>query len=370
MLFVCLSHFSDAYARSAPGDLVFTILQHVAMLASPTFVLISGLLLGFLYRTHPEAMPTLRVKLVDRGLFLLTIGHLLIAVAHVPIAGGFGAALQWGFITDVIGFGLLFGPTMVERTTAKTRLTLAFAAYTLSWIAVVGWRPETAALERVKEYVFGAVALPHLGPRLVVDCFPLIPWLALYIAATALGERLGALFRARSTARANVVLTRLAVTCFIAALAAKAVPFGLHWLGWLPPSEITWVLSWPFQKQPPSPVYLGFFGGLGLLVLRAVLAIEAQPALRRWLVLPATVGRASLAVFIAQYYLYFTLIVLWRPALSVFWPLLFAASVAVLVGVALQWERYGSNDLFSVGYRRLVAASPRPHMVSAPRDAP
>src|SRR6202008_2746048 len=147
MLFVCLAHFSDAYARGASGrDLDFAILQHVAMLATPTFVLISGLLLGFLYRTPPEAMPTLKAKLFDRGLFLLTVGHLLIAVAHVPIAGGLGAALQWGFITDVIGFGLLFGPALVEPTTAKTRLTLALAAYTLSWIAVVAWRPPTAAL--------------------------------------------------------------------------------------------------------------------------------------------------------------------------------------------------------------------------------
>jgi uncharacterized membrane protein len=365
MLFVCLAHFSDAYARSARGhDLDFAILQHVAMLASPTFVLISGLLLGVLYQMHPEAMPTLKAKLVDRGLFLLTIGHLLIVVAHVPIAGGLGAALQWGFITDVIGFGLLFGPALVERTTAKTRLTLAIAAYTLSWIVVVGWRPPTAGLERVKEYVFGAVLLPHLGPRLVVDCFPFIPWLALYVAATALGERLGTLLRAASTARASRLLTRLALACLVAAVAGKAVPLGLQWLGWLPPSELTWVLTWPFQKQPPSLVYLGLFGGLGLLMVRAVLAIEARPALGRWLALPAAVGRASLAVFIVQYYVYFSVIAWWGPPFSVFWPLLFAASLAIVVGVALQWERYGNNDIFSVGYRRLVPASPRPRIAA------
>src|SRR6185436_18701477 len=108
MLFVCISHFSASYfGRLRESGIPTSALEHVALIASPTFVTLSGLLLGFLARTRPRDSVALRAKLVDRGLFMLTAGHLLIVVAHIPIAGGLGPALEWGFITDVIAIGLL-----------------------------------------------------------------------------------------------------------------------------------------------------------------------------------------------------------------------------------------------------------------------
>jgi len=69
-------------------------------------------------------------------------------------------------------------------------------------------------------------------------------------------------------------------------------------------------------------------------------------------------------VFIAQYFLYFTVLVLWSPGYSPLWPLLLLASLVVVVGVGLLWARFGSNDVFSVGYRWLVAP-PRPTTASS-----
>ena len=98
---------------------------------------------------------------------------------------------------------------------------------------------------------------------------------------------------------------------------------------------LVWTLGWPFQKQPPSPAYLGVYIGLGLRLLGGLLAGDARPALRRWLTIPAALGRAALAVFIAQYFFYFTVLALW-------------------------------NDAFSVGYRWLVATAPSP--AASPRS--
>ena len=360
MILVCLAHFNDVYLGGLPShELQFTVLQRIAMLASPTFVMISGVLLGFLYRSRPEGMPALKAKLVDRGLFLLTVGHLLIVGAHIPVAGGLGAALTWGFITDVIGLGLLIGPMLVERVGPATRLALAAAAYIVSWIAVAGWRPDSPGLEGAKEYLFGPAHFLNLGPRVVFECFPLLPWLAVYVAATVLGERLGALSAARRGEDVKITVTRAAVTCLLIGLIVKGLPFALRAVGLWPSSELAWTLGWPFQKQPPSPAYLALFVGLGLLMLRGVLAIDARPELRRWLTLPAALGRASLAAFIVQYYVYFTLVAWWRPPFSPFWPLLFVASACVVLTAGLLWERHANNDVFGVGYRQFTAALPR-----------
>src|SRR4030095_264888 len=123
MLFVCTSHFGWAYLGRLPGhEFEGALLEYVALIASPTFVTISGLLLVFLAKPRPHDSAALRAKLVDRGLFMLTIGHGLIALAHAPMAGGIGPALEWGFITDVIAVGLLIGPALIEHVRPGGRL--------------------------------------------------------------------------------------------------------------------------------------------------------------------------------------------------------------------------------------------------------
>jgi hypothetical protein len=356
MLFVCVSHFGWTYFRGMPSHgLEFTLLERVGMIASPTFVTLSGLLLGFLYRTRPDDMPALRAKLIDRALFMLTVGHIVIDLGHVPVAGGIGPAIRWGFITDVIAVGLLVGPVLIDRIPPGQRLALAAALYALAWGAFVGWRPETMAFQLFKECLFGPSGL-----RLVPGSFPIVPWLAVYIAATVVGERLGGLCAARRSVEMKAMLIRLVLACFLGALVVKGVPFGLKTLGILPPNAFMWALGWPFQKLPPSPAYLGFYAGLGLLMLRGLLAVDERPALRRWLIVPAALGRASLVAFIAQAYLYFTVMRWWNPAYSAFWPLLLVASASVVLAIGLLWEHMGSNDVFGVGYRSLSLMIRRP----------
>jgi hypothetical protein len=365
MLLVCISNFAWVHLRGVPSHtLEATVLERVSMVASPTFITLSGLLLGFLYRRRPDGMPALRAKLIDRGLFMLTAGHVVIAVAHAPMANGIQPALAWGFITDVIAVGLLVGPILVERVPPRRRLAMAGAAYTLAWVVAAGWHPETAWLGRVREYVFGP-----LGARLVPECFPLLPWLAVYVAATVLGQHLGSLYGAGRRLEATATVTRAALACALVAVAAKGIPLGLTRLGLVPPSELVWILGWPLQKQPPSPAYLGLYTALALLLLRGLLAIDEQPRRRSWLAVPAALGRASLVAFVIQYYVYFTLMKWWSPAVSASWPLLLVASAGIVVGLGLMWARLGSNDVFSVGYRWHRASAMQPQVHASPPHA-
>ena len=50
----------------------------------------------------------------------------------------------------------------------------------------------------------------------------------------------------------------------VVVLVIKGVPLALKATGLAPTSVLVWTLGWPFQKQPPSPAYLGVYAGLGL----------------------------------------------------------------------------------------------------------
>ena len=177
----------------------------------------------------------------------------------------------------------------------------------------------------------------------------------MYVAATVLGEYLGRRSAEGRSDRIIPTLGRVAIGCLLGALVIKVVPSALKAAGLFDAGMLVWTLGWPLQKQPPSPAYLLVYAALGLLLMCGLLAVDARPALRRWLVVPAAVGRASLATFIAQYYLYFTVLAWWNPGYSPAWPMLLLASIIVVVVVGVLWARLGNNDLFSVGYRRRAA---------------
>lgn len=85
MLLVCLTHFSDVhFVRSLALDGWCGMgLALVGKVATPTFVLVSGILMG--YQTEAAAgAARFRMHLLVRALFLVTIGYLLIALSFTP----------------------------------------------------------------------------------------------------------------------------------------------------------------------------------------------------------------------------------------------------------------------------------------------
>ena len=64
------------------------LVAKLSMIAFPAFMIMSGVMLGYLHRSNANQFQRIQTKLIDRGLFLLTIGHILIALAHSGVAGG------------------------------------------------------------------------------------------------------------------------------------------------------------------------------------------------------------------------------------------------------------------------------------------
>jgi hypothetical protein len=102
-------------------------------------------------------------------------------------------------------------------------------------------------------------------------------------------------------------------------------------------------------------VCLSHFG-----VCYSLLGALSQLHQRRWLMpaqqLAATLGRNSLAAFVAQAFVYYSALGAIRPTPSAAWPLWFAASLAAVLVAVVAWERAGGPRLLTVGLPALVRA--------------
>lgn len=355
MLFVCLSHFGLEYFRPLgdPAERVWT--YNIGMIASPTFMLLSGMMLGLLFHTRRESFGKISAGLADRGLFMLTAGHVLIMLTCIPRSGSFGQAVRLGFITDAVGVAVILGPLLVMRTRAAARLASAAALYLSGLLMTMAWFPENALLRAVKQVLAG----PY--PEATPNTFPFLPWLGVYLAGTVVGEWLGRCYQAGDARAAERGIMKLGAAGVAVAVLCKAAMWtagsaGPRGLG--DPAGWAYQLTSPWRKLPPSPVYLAFFGGCGLLLVGLVLMVERRQLLGWFVEWTSLLGRTSLFVFIAQFYVYYLLFFYLRLPYTPFWPLYFAASLAGLTALARVWEERGYNRYLTL--RRAPAAPPRP----------
>jgi uncharacterized membrane protein len=341
MVLVCLSHFTSAWFPSTDVSGPRQWLSVITLVASPTFVVLSGLLLGWRFRIAPERFARFRARLLDRAIFLLTVGHLAIEGSQLRRIAIGGEQPMFVVLTDVIAIALLVGPAIVTRLAIRGRLVVAAFLFATSWGLILGWSPQDELGRVVKAVLVGLrVSEQGIGGY----CVPLLPWLAMYVAATCIGHVLAGrtaqkglldcpvLWRAGLGAVCVAILQRLLV---IDTLGSDA-------------GEPIMMLSATWQKVPPGPMYLLFNGGAGLMMV-ALLAhlrrLAAGEAATRWLEL---VGRHSAIVFIAQFYVYSVLVPILEPVVPVPWPLAFLSTGALLVLFARTWERFGLERLLTV----------------------
>jgi uncharacterized membrane protein len=356
MLFVLLSHFLEGFFPNPNGFHIF--LGDVTEVASPTFVLISGALVGFLYRVRPDAFAQLRVKLIDRGLFLLTVGHLLLLGGHYAMTPTF----RWLPITDAVGFSMLVSPWIVTRTRSSSRLLFSAGLYATTWLVVAFWYPASAG-EIIKETIFGS-----LKPTFYAYVFPLLPWVSVDLAATVLGEYIAVLHVRGNHDAIGALLNRLWIGGVSSGLALAVALKGVSTL-WPVASgkfaEVVYGVRALHTRIPPGPVYLLFYGGLGMLLLRLCFIAERRTGNRVASVFvkyASAIGQSSLFTYVWQYYVYYTGLHLIRASLPFqwAWPAYFGLTAVVVLGPALWWQRAGYNRFITVGYPYLVGSQTPP----------
>jgi hypothetical protein len=347
MLLVLVTHFADTYFVDGPSVWARVLLE-LGRIASPTFMLISGIVIGFMYRARPAHFNEFRVKLVDRGLFLLAVAHPLMTLALWPTLH----TTRGVMITDAVALSMIVAPWMTTWISARARILTSVLLYTGSWIMISTWAPQSTLGLIVQETLFGT-----LTPKIYLFAFPLVPWFSLALAGSAFGEYIAA-----RTARGSDQLARMLATAMVLCVAASVVLKGgyliaLHWGLLGDPSAPAAVVVHALTarvKAPPSPVYLLFFGGLACGVLALLLAAERSGRFTRLLGYIEVFGQTSLVMFVTQSFVYYTFLHALRPRLpgGALWPLYLIVSMLPVIAVALMWHKKGCGRFITIGYSR------------------
>lgn len=338
MLLTCFSHF--AWSLDASSPTAAAALTLVGMIATPAFLLLSGAVVGAALERGVADPGLLGWRLVDRGLFVMIVGHLLLAIALAHYSGGFGPAFDNGRTTDAIGLAAVLAGMLVARRLSMPPLWLLVVIVAIGWATTVQWHPATKLGLEFKWLLLGHLHDPRAALP-VAEHF--VPYLALYFFGVHVGRRVVAPDPARA-------LTRLGASLVAAGLLVKFA--GLAFSGWIAHApDPGWAATFaPTQKLPPSPAYLLFYGGLAILMLAGCLwrfAADARTAPLLSLLVP--IGRASLVVYVFQYFVYAVALPAVPPGVLVVWPAVLVLSLLPIWAVARAWAARDGNRWLTLG---------------------
>ncbi|RKH51948.1 DUF1624 domain-containing protein [Corallococcus sp. AB050B] len=336
MLLVFLSHFADAYLYPLGGEAAHLRerLNLLTRLATPGFMLISGLMLGLLYARSRDFGP-LRTRLQRRGLFLLTVGHLLIVPTYRFWPDEPLYLLRTLVVTDTLGVALLVGPWLVTRLNGRARAALGLGLFVLSWMVSLGWWPESAVARTLKEVFFGQRQLSVL-----LSGFPVVPWLGVYLMGSLFGEWMGTWGRADAKGVGRrFELVGLGIAMGGAGLVVVHIAVHHLWHG--AGFDTLMALTSQAQKYPPGPAYLMLYGGTVLALLGLLMRAEQAGYLARYLRATSVIGRHSLLAFVLQFYVYYAGLYLLRLHYTPLWPLLFVFTAGLQWCALYAWDLRG-----------------------------
>jgi uncharacterized membrane protein len=353
MFFIGVSHISF-YLIYDSGTLA-SHARAIGYVATPNFLLMSGLACGYQLAHAPATATALRI--VDRGLFALLVGHLLVTASLVYMVPP-GTAFEHIVITDSIGALLCLAP-LLKHTPARTLLWLGAAVYVLCTTFALAWHPTSPA-----GIVGGALLLaindgdmPDIGWT-----SPTLPYLGIFLVGVGLGKLMHA---SRRGGGFELLSKRLAVAGSLAILAAMGVNIGRHFLKPFLESHAT-PKNWADvvlttlnvrHDMPPTLAYALFYGGIGIALVGFLGLLPRRPEdsrLVRWAQVAAVVGRASFVSYIVQQWV-IDFIPEWMGFDSWLTPLTcpvyLLASTIIMYWIARVWGQWRGNRYMTLGLK-------------------
>jgi uncharacterized membrane protein len=351
MLLVFFAHFCDAFFRPFVGTNNHHPLLLLTRMASPAFMSISGLMLGILHHGKRDRFGALRDRLIDRGLFLVLVGHPLLTVAMIWISTTWSEAVRVLFITDTIGFCLIVGSLLVTRLGPGARVLVGAGLLFTAWVLLMFWMPDADG----PAWWAKVVLIGVWGSEGLTYNFPPLPWLGLYLMASALGGTFARLYEQGDHRRLQITVLSTGLAAISIGLLLKEV--FAHSAGLVSSASFAdqlISLGSLTQKMPPSPAYLTFYGGAALVMLSFLLAIERTTVGKMFIRWAALFGRTSLACFVAQFYVYYVSVFLLPRPPVIFVSIYFLATLVLLRVIARAWDAANGNRLITVGYPRVA----------------
>jgi hypothetical protein len=354
MFFVCLAHSVDLQLATAvqsgaiaESALSFWLLT-ISMIASPTFMIISGAMLGYLFATTGAGFARIRAVLADRALFMLTVVHVLILIPMTMAGRPLADSLRFLFITDAIAISIIAGLFLLPRMGRRSRIILGTGLFFVAWAALRLWHPHGAWPLAAKQALIG---LESAETHVFATTFPVLPWFGVYLCATVLGELIAEWRRNLWRPNWFYRCAFIGMWMILGGIVLRALYFLMPISGQLDPALVVYRLTYPLQKFPPSLAYLLTFGGAGLVMMGAVFSLGARGYANRLIGSLAVIGQASLFVWTFQFYVYDWLLTYWLPASIAVWFLQFALSIVLIYGAAHIWLVAGGNRLLTLGLR-------------------
>lgn len=348
MAFVALSHFSWTLEHTQPH--LAEMLENVAMIASPTFLLLSGAMLGLLQLRRKDGLSLLASRLFHRGLFVLVVGHLLIsgasAMAHDKPY--WSVVLDRVYITDVVGICLMLLPRLTAQRGVRSLLTTGIALYFAALLISYLWQPAQFSGVVLEQMLFGSHG--HSGRQLMEYASPIIPYVGVYIAGIGLGSYIDKVAGGSMESRESWRIVGVALSMLFLAVCAKVGWMLAHLDAQSGVGAVVHELTSPFQKIPPGPTYLMTFTALGILALCCFFWMERRAPRAVPLHAFAVLGQCSFFVFILQFYIFGPM----SDHAAVFggqlWWLSYLGAMAILWSLALLWRKARGNRLFDITY--------------------
>jgi uncharacterized membrane protein len=367
LLAMCVSHMGELIAARfpVPGQ----VMHILGLVATPAFLLMSGVTSGFLL--NPQAVQVRPVRFVDRALFILLLVHPVIAVCHV-----FDQPEDWRlafasfYIADAIALTLM-GVVLMRRLPARSLAICGLILCVVTWPISEWWNP-VGEIGRVVNWILfrSGYSMEETGAGLPIGySVPLVPYVGVYLLGFALGSGAAASIRdsGRSSLSGRLLLLGFTLLCVVTAI--KIAYFAV--LSQLGPELIrhVWLFTDPRVKFPPGPGYLLFFGGMTVMVFGLALRLRPDATWKGAVVRAvASLGQASLMAYVLQEVLIYFLprqfgLVGWGGL--GFWLFYLIAVIAILVVVAWHWNRRNLNRLITVG---LAARFQTPARTAAHRN--
>jgi uncharacterized membrane protein len=351
MFFIGVSHISF-YLINDSGILA-TYARAIGFIATPNFLLMSGLACGYQLARSPTSMTALRI--VDRGLFALLVGHLLVTASIVYMVPP-GTAFEHIVITDSIGALLCMAP-LLKQTSVPRLLWAGAAVYALASLLALAWHPATSAQILAGALLFSVNdgGMPDIGWT-----SPTFPYMGIFLIGVGLGKLI---YQCRRDGRAEALSVRLAVAGTVATGAALAVNIGRHfvkpWLsGYLAPKNWADVVLTTINIRhdaPPTLTYALFYGGIGVALVGLLGMLprrDTDTVLVRAARLAAVIGRASFVSYVAQQWL-IDFVPIWvgfdswlTPATC---PVYLALTTVIMFWVARLWGGWKANRYMTLG---------------------
>ncbi|MCP4632813.1 MAG: DUF1624 domain-containing protein [candidate division Zixibacteria bacterium] len=352
MVLVILVHTTWSLVKDPSGNLSRSDIPIVwlSQLATPAFLLISGMMLGYLfYSSDKSRFQRLELKLIKRALILLTFIHIFMNSGWAIYNSKPIMILTVFGITDVIGITLLIYLYFIKRISIK--LYPAVIAFIAAWFFARSWFPDGYTMMIIKQLFLGPSADQPLHLH---SSFALIPLTCIFHIGVVFGKKLSVAVMRGQLNNVKRMFLKAGIMMIIAAIL-------LHQAGkFLFPKLILLGKDWEnalylFQKYPPSISYVLFYGGFSILLINFLLWYGKKfNGYGLWGRIFRVFGRTSLFTFAIQMHITMTIPYLLGFSSSLNrteWFASFIVSLSIIWFCSFLWMKY---------YMKIPFKSPQP----------